>query len=430
MAWTQKLPNGKYYGCFRRGKKKDKVRDAFGKPIQYTSERAAKKAAFRADDKARNPDARNPDAGKITWGAWCDEWWPRHKETIEANSVSTYGRYLRTVIRDRWGDEPLDEIARDLVQDWVDEIPMAPSSVSLIYAVFATSMKAAVVGDKLGASPCIGIELPLIEPEGARYLRTDELDGILAFLEGAYEMLVLLCVGTGMRWGEAAALHWQDVHFDLKTITIRWSYSVEGKHIKITKGRRKRTVPLAPWLAEKLHDWKNGQPADKRCLMTHVAPKRRNHARTTTRRPRAYEPPPVKCRSGLVLPRPLTTRCREPGACLDYQSSRGSFNHARDLAMVAHVTLHDLRDTYASTVLQAGFTIEQVAELLGDRDIQMVRDRYASHGTSQFDKIAAALPAPMSAPMSAPPAPTAPVVPQRDEAQIIDFAARRRSKAQ
>jgi integrase len=218
-------------------------------------------------------------------------------------------------------------------------------------------------------------------------------------------MLALLCVGTGMRWGEAAALHWQDVHE--KTVRIRHAYSWRGGYVKAyPKDGRERTVPLAPWLAAELDAWRPAKVAI-RCTTPHKL---------------------GRCRSGLVLP-------REGDGCLPYTTCNHAFQYGVRLAGIGHTTIHDLRDTYASWLLQAGVSIEQIAEFLGHSDINLTRARYAQFGSSQFDRVAAAMPAPAGT--IEPPAvdesadsaeSVAPILPQYPEGNIIDLTSRRRSR--
>lgn len=382
MAWTQKLANGRYYGCYRAGRTKDKIRDTFGKPLQFSRESEALRKAGAKEDELRQPGAVLPGAGRITWGEWCDTWWAKHVRTIEPNSRSSQESYLRKHIKPRWKDEPLAGIERAVIQDWVDGLGLGANTTIFVYQLFASSVRAAV-GVAIDASPCVKIDLPTPPPAEIHFLTSEEFDKLLSFLAKEWRILALLLVDTGMRWGEAVALHWQDVH--PKTVSINCAYSRKGREIKpYPKDEEARTVPLLDRLGRELAEWR---PDD---LPTRCGARHRIAGR---------------CRSGLVVP--------GPSGVWAYDSCAARIRGAAALAKLGRVTMHDLRDTYASWVLQKGFPIEQVAELLGHSDIKLTRQRYAQFGSSQFDAIRAAM--------------SAPVLPQSPTSNIISMDSRRRS---
>lgn len=389
MAWGEQLPSGRWRGRYRVGGKTYILERDDGSPWTFTSKAAAKREAAAKETNMRQPGAILPGSGRITWGEWREEWWPKHCEKVAANSVSSYASKIKHHIAPHWDVLPLDEHKQTDdhtgVQEWVSGLDLAPASVHVVYSLYSASMRAAVIAKKISASPCVGITLPPIVPPGPRFLTSEEFDTLLIYLGGEFRMLALIAVGTGMRWGEVVGLHWEDVH--AKTVRIRCAYSREGRHMKLPKGKRVRTVPLAPWLGAELATWRESVESGRSCNVRH-------HRLCTP------------CRSGLVLP--------GTQGCLSYSTCERNFVAAVALAKLGRTTMHDLRDTYASRVLQAGFTIEQVAELLGDRDIKLVRERYAEFGSSQFDAIAAAVPAP--------------VLPQRTGEKITDLAERRRSR--
>lgn len=387
MAWTEPVGNGKHYGCFRNARgDQDKVRDKSERPIQYSSKAVANREACDAENKARDPNEIPRDAGKITWAEWREEWWPKRK--IEANTDKNQESARRTHIDPYWDTTPLDEIEQEGVQEWVDQLPGKPGSVKEIYYRFQSGMTAAVKAKKIRTSPCVGIELPTSHAPDIHFLERAEFDQLLAFLVDPWRMLALIAVGTGMRWGEVVSLHWQDVHFGPGTITIRHAYSRAGLYIKpFPKSRKPRVVPMSKKLAGQLRRWHETLAPADRCRETHKE---------------------GSCRSGLVLP-------DADGGALPYQSCKDKFNAAVKLSKIGHTTMHDLRDTYASWLLQDGVSLEQLAELLGHRNFNLTRERYAQFGSTKFDNIRSVLDQ------------SAPVVPQAADSNVIDFAVRRRS---
>jgi ribosomal protein S13 len=89
------------------------------------------------------------------------------------------------------------------------------------------------------------------------------------------------------------------------------------------------------------------------------------------------------CSSGLVI--------AERGGVVDYYHfEQYVWRVTVALAQLGKVTIHDLRHTYASWLIQAGIRIEVVSELLGHASLSTTQ-RYAHLANSQWDQIRAVL---------------------------------------
>jgi integrase len=58
-----------------------------------------------------------------------------------------------------------------------------------------------------------------------------------------------VCTLAGLRWGEAAALQWDDVDFTQREMHVRRSLCDETREVKTVKDKEDRWVPLSPQLA-------------------------------------------------------------------------------------------------------------------------------------------------------------------------------------
>lgn len=90
-----------------------------------------------------------------------------------------------------------------------------------IYALMSAAMKAAVIGKRIGASPCLSIELPVVPPADKYYLEREEFSRLRECAPTVKDQVFLeLKVGTGMRWGEIVALHRHRVFTAQKRIDV------------------------------------------------------------------------------------------------------------------------------------------------------------------------------------------------------------------
>lgn len=363
MAWAEKIPGSKRW----RGRYLDRAghkRTAPGGP--FTRESEAKRAGAVAEDEARRrPGQVDAKAGRESWGAWCDVWWPRRK--VEPGTLSRDQSRRDAHLEPRWGAVRLDAISHADVQGWVDELAtsgLAPSTVARCYHLLSASMKAAVKAGRLAASPCTSIELPRQPPADERYLTWAEVEAITHFLDDRDALLVWFLVGTGLRWGEAVGAHLHRLDLVARRLDVHEVWDSKTREVKpYPKGRAKRSVPLPAWLVDRLAPHVAALPAAGSCGAPH---RRGSH-----------------CRSGLIIP--------GRGTVIDYDSwRRTKWAPALARAGVTDVRIHDTRHTYASWLLQDGVSIEALSALLGHASIA-VTQRYAHLADTQWAKVREAL---------------------------------------
>jgi site-specific recombinase XerD len=173
-----------------------------------------------------------------------------------------------------------------------------------------------------------------------------------ALPDNPYRTLVRTAYACGLRIGEVVRLRVADIDSGRGVLVVR-----QGK------GRKDRLVPLSPALLEELRAyWRRYRPADwlfpgqKRGRHLHVGALQRTFAR---------------------IVRPLGFR-------------KG-------------VSMHTLRHSYATHLLEAGVDVVTLQRLLGHRDLSTTA-RYLHVSTQHLQRT----PSPLDALLAAPPAPAAP----------------------
>lgn len=362
MAWAEKIASsGRYRGRYRDAAGRVQTLDG----PTYSRKAEAERAAAVAEETARTrPGQRNPRAGRSTWAGWVDLWWAKRR--VQPGTLQRDESRRKTHLDDHWGPKRLDRITRDDVQDWVDELTsdagLSPRSVRNCYHLLSASLKAAVIDGRLSYSPCVGIELPPADPPDERFLRPAEVKSLFHFLPTDRDRLIAwTLVGTGIRWGELAGLHAHRLQLDHKRLDVQETFDDRVGEVKpYPKSMRKRAVPLPPWLATMLEDQAEAAREVLACETPH-------RGRT-------------RCRSGLVFP-------GRDGAALRYSTwRRGPWDTAVRLAGIGDVTIHDLRHTYASWLLQNGRHLEEVRDLLGHSTLK-VTERYAHLSQTHWDGV-------------------------------------------
>lgn len=250
------------------------------------------------------------------------------------------------------GNTTIAEMTPDKVRGWLRALAatdMADKSIANVHALLSGAMKTAVQRGYRDGNPCEGIQLPRRNDHDAtemRFLTKDEwlrVDAELAHVQdGRFQLLFRVLAGTGMRWGELAALRVADLSLDTDPATIRIIRAVKrGADMKAYIGttkttRSKRTISINGSLARQLRAHTRGMaPQDPLFTMATGKPL---HA--TNIRVRAWWP---ALKAAGVEPRPR---------------------------------IHDLRHSHASWELAAGTDMFTLQRRLGHESITTTTDVY------------------------------------------------------
>jgi integrase len=359
MAWTRKLPSGKYAGRYRGPD--EKTRTVPGGP--FTHKREAQLAAAAAEAESRSLGWRDPKAAGRTWREWCDQWWPS-RGVAASTDRSDVGRRDNHLMP-RWGDVRLIDITRQDVKDWAAELRngedpdssdgedgepsgLAPATVIQIVGLFSRSLRGAVDAEVLPYNVADKLKLPKPAPGKERFLTRDQVAKLLAELDGRHLAMTKLLVGTGMRWGEAAALHRDRVHAERRVVDVVEAFdSTAYRMSPLPKDKQIRTVPVPGWIDLSTLE-QDDDAGGGTCGYKH----KEGH-----------------CPGPLLV----TT---ERGTVMDYWNFQKVFKAAAARAEIGHVRIHDLRHTYASWLLQGGRDLAEVGDLLGHAS-PLTTQRYA-----------------------------------------------------
>jgi integrase len=358
MAWSEKLPSGRYRGGYRNANgDKRYVKGTF------THKAKAVRAGAAMEDAVRRSMLRDPEAFKRPWGEWVEEWWPTRN--VEPSTLRVDKGRLDRHLTPRWGTVAIGSITRQDVKAWAAEMrrnDTGPTTVQRCVHLLSASMVAAVDAEIVDSNPAGRIKLPGSAKAQERYLTHEEYAALREHMPTKRDRLVLdLLVGTGMRPGEAAGLHWNRVDLERGVVRVVETYDPEeGGQVKAyPKGKKVRDVPIAPDLLDVLREER------KRRIDTLMAGCGVEHR-------------VGKCRSSLVL----TTETGKPLRVGNFDTR--VFKPALEHAGVGHARVYDLRHTYASWLLQQGIPLAVVGQLLG-------------HVSSQTTQIYAHLAAPPNA---------------------------------
>jgi integron integrase len=213
----------------------------------------------------------------------------------------------------------------------------------------------------------LGIDLPWMEgvvrakrPQRVpTVLSRDEAKCMLARMDGRAWLLASLLYGTGMRLMEALRLRIKDVDFGRNEITIR-----DGK------GGKDRRTMLPRSLVEPL------RREIERAGLLHRADLLAGFGAVWLPHALARKYPDAPREIGWQYVFPATQRSRDPRDGIERRHhvdsatlSRALKKACRAAEVVKPVSAHTLRHSFATHLLEAGYDIRTVQELLGHKDV-------------------------------------------------------------
>ena len=197
-------------------------------------------------------------------------------------------------------------------------------------------------------------------PKPPTILTVREVTALLEQLVGEIRLACELLYGAGLRVGECVRLRIKDIDFDYKTITIH-----NGK------GAKDRVVPLPVSLSER--------------LKVHIGNIREQHNRDLNR---GFGSAPLPYALNRKLPnahREFAWQFLFPANTLSVDEQDGVVRRshvspstlqrsvkgaARQVGIDKRVTCHTLRHCFATHLLQNGYDIRTVQELMGHNDVK------------------------------------------------------------
>ena len=350
-------------------------------------------AADAALDELRthvNLDDDQQDAEDLTVGEWLDFWIAeKSKRTgasaagkkIRSTTTRSYQAHIDTYLKPHLGHLPMRKLRASHVSALFDTFAagnqekarvVGATSQQRIFGTLRSALNAAVKRGKLTSNPCAHVNLDAAprpkalvwtdrrvaqwQETGRRPSRvmvwTPEQTG--TFLDSATDdrlyPLYHLIAFRGLRRGEAAGLHWDEVDLDngLLAIThqvVQLGWATEEGQPKSDAGER--LIALDATTTQVLRDWRETQSAELKLLGQ------------------------LPVSTGYVF-------TREDGTPIHPDYISRHFEYLVRHADVPPIRLHDLRHGAASLTYRATKDLKAVQALLGHSQISITADTYTS----------------------------------------------------
>lgn len=297
-------------------------------------------------------------------------------------SVTTVDNYRKLYtsnkpycIKSRFGEYKMKDISRRMVQQYANDLSDIVSSKTVrsylfwLSAVFESAISEEII--KPHANPTRHIKLPPKKKPKIEAYTVDEVNKILKLAQDDIISKLIIGLGclAGLRRGEMAGLRWEDVDLDGDNPEIHIEQTrviVDDKeYVKTPKTEAgNRTIPiphsLVIILREALHTYRVNKLKLGKDFVN----------------------------SGYVISLPNGEAYRPDGISTHYQRfiHRAEENHG-----IPYKSLHKLRHSYATILIDGGANPKVVQRNLGHEDVQMTLGTYAhaysERQRSEVDKL-------------------------------------------
>lgn len=293
-----------------------------------------------------------------------------------------YRRDLRNHVFPYLGATPVDRITDKAVDDWHRALatpkPDGPG-LSIKTLTNIHGMVSSVIADAMTHRPPLTDHNPFagalrvaasVKVEDMVFLTPGEFESIAARMSDPYLSLARLLAGTGMRFGEATALRVADVDLLSRRPTARvvraWKRQPDGYYVigEPKSVRSRRTITLSAELVELLVPFVSGRASDDLLIEAVHGGQMLNSTFHDTGWAPAVARARVcdrhyaeqKARNGKMPRMPVACGC--PGL------------------LTKRPTVHSLRHTHASWLIEAGVAPLAISRRLGHKSIVTTFDRY------------------------------------------------------
>lgn len=264
-----------------------------------------------------------------------------------------YGRLARKHLIPALGRKAIGKVLKSDIESLLGRMQRAGLSQSTRKSTFIVLRLAlgSAVGDNLiAANPAEAIPTPQVDREEAAFLTPEQARALLAATEGLrYAGALRLALATGMRRGEVAGLKWSDVDLEKGHLQVRRTLNrVAGKLQFATPktARSRRRIPLTPAVVTMFKTHKAAQAAEK------------------------LKAGDRWLDEGLVF-------CNALGGRVDPRSSiLRTVEIAAKKAEIEGATVHALRHAAGSAMVDAGYSLPTVRDLLGHSSVSITGDIY------------------------------------------------------
>lgn len=261
-----KYPPDKYPERNRRrdcvGPWQARYRDPSGKqraknfPLSEGGKKAAEAFLDEIRTQVRRRTYNDPKRGQITVAQWWDLWWkaqPSQAVTTRNRKRSNWTAHIEP----KWGAWRLCDLTYIELQAWLTKDVKGYHTRKKVLEVLGQMLKAAAKDGRIPFNPAQDLDIgpaPVKHPDDTRPPTHEQVARLVAHLPVYYRPFVIFLEETGLRWGEATGLRWENVDLEAQHFKVKEVLTDDRGRLMRKPAPKSvagfRTVPLTPAAAD------------------------------------------------------------------------------------------------------------------------------------------------------------------------------------
>lgn len=293
-----------------------------------------------------------------------EEYFRLYAPNLKGVTAYNYKNHIEYHFMDYFGNKKLKDITPAVINDFFATHKsmvrgklqtLSPSHAQQVYTVMRSLFTFAVRQEYIKESPCRNIILPKDNSNGdekKNYLNVDELPEFLEFFKGysSFNTIIKTLLYTGMRAGECLGLMWEDIDFENRKIHIHHTLTRVGGEKYLTTPKTK-TSNRYQIMNNTLYDLLKKHRTEQRKLQLAI---------------------------GADFKHPEMVFTSNSGDYKDRSSLYGSFKNRLKGTKFEFMTLHMLRHSNATLLLNSGMDLKVISDHLGHANIKVTADIYTA----------------------------------------------------
>ena len=267
--------------------------------------------------------------------------------TLKPTTKKIYQSHIDNYINPNLGKIPLKKLNGDILQGFINDLNLSPSTVKTIFSILKSALSAAE-DNGLILNIWDKVKVPKKEKSIVRVLTVNEQKRLENVSASQFDAGIWICLYAGLRIGEVCALKWSDISFENSTLTVNGTQArtENGVEIIAPKSRSsKREIPIPVILINKLKEI------------------------------------PQTCEYVL-------SKNNKP---VDIRTYRRNFKKLLQKAGLPDIKYHALRHTFSTRALEVGMDYKTLSEILGHSSVGITLDLYAhslnEHKRNEMNKL-------------------------------------------
>jgi integrase len=256
------------------------------------------------------------------------------------STAASYRSNLKTHIRPKWGNAPIQEIKALEISEWLKSLPLSPKTRGHVGALLHLLFERAMLWDLMDVQRN---PLELVKLKGTskrmkkpQILTPEKFQELVSTLQEPYKTMVIVAMCTGMRVSEVLALRWEHIDFKAGVMLVQQGV-VNGRIGKVKTEASNDYIPLDPEFAQILRGWKGDRA------------------------------------SGLVFPSHITGRCYHASVI-----QRQILKPAGEKVGLSGIGWHVFRHTYRSFLDETGAPIGVQQKLMRHSNVATTMNVYGN----------------------------------------------------